>query len=52
MDSINAFDFSNEGDRIIANDKLKLDNDVDQACDLAMLSVHSNIMCHDIEMSE
>lgn len=52
MDSISAFDFNNEGDRIIANDKLKLDNDIDQACDLAILSVCSNTMCHDIEMSE
>lgn len=52
MSNISAFDFSNEGDCVLANDNLKphnaLSNDIDQIA----LSTCYDIFGHDIEMTE
>lgn len=59
MNSISEFDFNNEGDCILANDNIKPHDNVSSQndptftfMDLMMLSTCSDIICHDIEMTE
>lgn len=59
MNSTSQFDFNNEGDCILANESLKPHDSVSSNneytytfMDLMMLSTCSDIMCHDIEMTE
>lgn len=59
MDSTRQFDFSNEGDCVMANDAVKPQTSTAMGSeptftfmDLLALSACSDILCHDIEMTE
>ena len=59
MSSISGFDFTNEGDNIMANDNLKPCDAQDlhdeftfSFMDLMMLSACSDVLFHDVEMDE
>ena len=59
MSSMSEFDFNNEGDCILANDNIKPHDNVSSHndptftfMDLMFLSAYSDIMCHDVEMTE